>query len=215
REEQLERRGQEGCELSGPFLHRRNRRHRAKSPQSEEPDYARLRRSRAISAILGIARGTNQLGILPSNTSSVPQTESHNRISAHAARGFRFLDQRQLQVVGIGDHFARGNLLVAGAVIAEFAHTQGAFRAGTHWWPKRTAGHGTRGVEIAQPGGGIESRTRFVVGKAGKALLGFSVFRQDSRRRVAGKSRSQTGGGFPGAIAYPRCARGIARFQLL
>src|SRR6185503_18703356 len=58
----------------------------------------------------------------------VSQAESHNRVSLDPAHLFDFRDQTRFKLIRIGNHFTRGNLFIACAMVAELADTKPAFR---------------------------------------------------------------------------------------
>lgn len=82
--------------------------------------------------------------------------------------------------------FGGGNLFGRRALKAEFANSESAFHAERR--PEDSAGHGTRGVQVAEAGCRIEDRTRLVIGKV------FEVgarFVERARDRIAGKTAGE------------------------
>ena len=112
------------------------------------------------------------------------------RASAKAPACGHCLPERLLELpqqlgfepLGIDRHFAGGNLLLGGAVIAKLADAEALLRA--HGRPKNAAGHGTGKIQITKAGDGIERRTGLVIGEVFKT--GFRLFRgvQQARYRI-------------------------------
>lgn len=93
--------------------------------------------------------------------------------------------------IGVEINFAPGDLLLRSVVIAKFADAQGIV-LGAQRRTEDTASHGTRGVQIAEPGGGIECRTRFVVAEIFKGRVGFI---KDAGSWIAGEIHSKARNG--------------------
>jgi hypothetical protein len=81
---------------------------------------------------------------------------------------FGFGGDAGFKVIGVEVDFAGGDLFFGCTVEAEFADAESGVAGiifGTKRGTKDAAGHGTRGVEVAESGGGIEDGTRLVVGE--------------------------------------------------
>lgn len=97
------------------------------------------------------------------------QAKGNNRVPVHACGILRFFDQSWLEILRVDCHFTRSNLVIAGAVITEFAHAQAPFGAGPDWGAKGPASHRPGRIKITQPGFRIEHRTGLVIGEVGEA----------------------------------------------
>jgi hypothetical protein len=124
-----------------------------------------------------------------------------------AGRLLKLLQQLAFESLRINGHFAGFNLLLGGAVITELADAKALGRPNR--WSKDAAGHGTGQVQVTEAGGGIQSRTRLVVGEVLKT--GFSLFRrvQQAGYRVTGKARGEALDRFPRPLA-----NGLRSFRL-
>src|ERR1051326_2411825 len=98
------------------------------------------------------------------------QAEGDDCIPAQANALFDSLQELSFQIVGIGDHLTRGNLLVSCAVIAEVANPQPLFRPNR--WAEDATSHRARFIQLAQPSLRIKGRTWLIIGKFFKALTG-------------------------------------------
>jgi hypothetical protein len=115
---------------------------------------------------------------------------------------FGFRGDAGFEVFDVEVDFAGGDLFFGCAVEAEFADAESGVAGiifGTKRGTKYAAGHGTRGVEVAESGGGIEDGTGLVVGEAFE-LAGAS-FVDEAGVRIAGKIGRETGGRLTGALA--------------
>jgi hypothetical protein len=106
------------------------------------------------------------------------------------------------------DGAGRDNV-VGGAVEAELADTESVF--GGEGWAEGAAGERSRGIEVAEAGGGIEDGTGLVIGE-GVECLGASGI-DEAGVRVAGKSGGEPGDGLPDTDAEPGGAGGIVEVE--
>src|SRR4029077_16804384 len=91
------------------------------------------------------------------------ETEGYDRFSAGSRAVFEFFQHVRFEVARVGRHFAGGNLLVRGAVVAEFANAQAL--CGADRRPKNAAGHGARFVQFAVPCSRVKRGARLIVRK--------------------------------------------------
>lgn len=117
------------------------------------------------------------------------QTERDDCVAVLAGIFFDFLQQARFQVVGVGLHFARRNLLVRRALKTQLAYTQTAFRS--YRRTEDAAGHGAGFIELAVSSFRIEHWARLVVGEIGKLLLGVFAFVEHATDGIARKIRRQ------------------------
>ncbi len=97
----------------------------------------------------------------------------------------------RLHSFGVNLHLAGGNLLIAGAVVAEFANAKAVF--GSHRRSKDAAGHGTSCVQVAGPSQRIEYRTWFVVGEVFESRRGRLRSRPECRSQDRRENRARGG----------------------
>jgi hypothetical protein len=183
-------------------------------PQSRASDVLGMRRDDHLTSSKPIGIFSLCADLWERSDSLLRETISHNRTALRSTCLFQFTQQLRFQVVGIGNHFARCYLFIAGPVIAKLAHTQSAFRPGAYGRSESAAGHGTIRIEITGPGWWIERGARFIVGEPGKARFPFCAFIKQAGGRIAGKCRRQTLHRFLRSGANAHSALWIARGQL-
>ena len=129
------------------------------------------------------------------------QTESHDRLSTRSDSFFEFLKQGGFQILRIGIHFARGNLLVGGALKTQLTNAQALLRA--HRWSEDPTSHRASFIELTESSRRIERGARLMVRKLGKALFRLLAFIQQAAGRISGKILRKPGNRFPRALAHP------------
>jgi hypothetical protein len=112
---------------------------------------------------------------------------------------------------GIDSHFAGSNLFFRCALKTEFTNTQAAF--GADGRSEGSAGERPRSVEIAQAGGWIESRARFVVGEIFEAGEGVGIVVERSRDWVSGEACGEARDTLASALTNSLRASRITAFQ--
>jgi hypothetical protein len=122
-----------------------------------------------------------------------------------------------LDVEGIFDRgpihiqFRGKNLYLARSIETQLAYANAIL--GTYGRPEDPARHGTRCIEVAGAGEGVENRTGFIVGKIFKLI--FVRFMQNSRCVIAGKLRRQPESRLLGADTDSGGPRRIGPIQLM
>jgi hypothetical protein len=128
---------------------------------------------------------------------------------------FHFLYEPGFKLIGIGNHFAGGYLLIAGAVITEFADPEATFGARAHWRPKGPAGHGASGIKIAPAGFRVERRAGFLISKSRKALQSCFIFGENSACGITREISFQSVNGAAGPLPDARRTLGITSFEFI
>jgi hypothetical protein len=141
------------------------------------------------------------------------EAEGHNRVSLDPGCVFHFLYEPGFKLIGIGNHFAGGYLLIAGAVITEFADPEATFGARAHWRPKGPAGHGASGIKIAPAGFRVERRAGFLISKSRKALQSCFIFGENSACGITREISFQSVNGAAGPLPDARRTLGIRGFE--
>ena len=107
--------------------------------------------------------------------------------------------QLRFQPLGIDRHFAGGNLLFGGAVIAKLADAEALLRA--HGRPKDAAGHGTGLIQVTKAGDGISAAQGSSLAKSSKRASAFFRGVQKPRHRIAGETLGEALDRFPRSLA--------------
>src|SRR6476661_6392525 len=143
------------------------------------------------------------------------QAESHNGVAALARLLLDFGNQLFFQVIWIRDHLAPGYLLIARAVIAQFADGQPALFSRPYWRAKGSASHRARGIQITSACGGIKRGAGLVVGEFLKCCFSIFAFIQNAGLGIARESGRQSLYRLLSAPFNLRRPPGIARLQIM
>jgi hypothetical protein len=133
-------------------------------------------------------------------TVAARQGEGDDRVAALGSYAFCVAGKAFFQFVGIEVKLAGRDLFGGGAMEAQFANSETAFR--TDRGAEHAAGHGSRLVQVARTTYGVERWARFVVGELLEPFLVAIVVAEDAGGRVAGEFSSEAGDRGPGTLAH-------------
>lgn len=158
-------------------------------PTGNDEYESRCLSRRLFPLLQGFVRGSKKFPHRAPVHSSL-HAECNDRPPLRPPHLLHFAQQLRFQILRIHYHLASRNLLIAGPVIAEFAHAQAVLRA--HRRSKRAASHRASIVKLAQSCLRIEHRTNLIIGEFREALFKLQTLIQHARMSITWKLRCQS-----------------------